>query len=802
MKLSLRLYSFRKALLPLVAVGAFALVLATDDHRVAIKSQDSLAKRAVKVLDEHCAPCHTDQSKSGFDYRDRKKLLSGPVDPSNLSKSRILARVLNSPSDPMPPRGSKNPILSQEEKQVLEDWIKLGAPEDQIDRPKVNNRQFVSENDQLATILVDLNSATQDDRQYYRYFTLTHLYNEGLSELEIEDYRLGLNKLLNSLSWKKAISIPHVIGQSKSILRIDLRKFNWDSTQWNRLLSQYPYGVISNDSTAKAIYQSTSCRLPYVRADWFVSNAGLPPLYNDLFGLNGGLPKSATELETLLNIDLKKNQAQRQVIRGGIPKGASGVSNNNRVVERHESPYGYYWRSYDFRTNTGNQEVAAHPLDFKEAGGEIIFSLPNGLQGYMLVDEEGKRIDVGPSDIVDNSKNPQRAPTDPIAVRNGLDCMSCHSQGIKRFNDSIRESILQKDPKTVSFNYEHALALYPRQAKINEQLDIDTEQFVEAVKKCGRSPSDLEPIVALQRQFVRSLDINMVAAEVGLKTEALRNALEKTPQLRNEFSSLLSSTGTIGRDTLEDKFGLLVKHLSLGTYMVTNREDLPVTPPVTNTTPESNGTGLPILLRYRYVMGETWKIRMTGSIKISGEPVTMTMINQTKVVKVGDDGSISLEDKMVDGKVSVGGTDTDFPASEGSVFVIAANGETLEIRGSEITADAYRSQNLMSIVFPKEPVGSGSRWKVEFPAKRTTGAPAYAGQYSILMEEILDGIVCFKISYKTAETEGEIPGKIEGVAWVEKRTGRLIKGTQTWENFPVPGTPVPISGTFTSERVK
>ena len=65
--------------------------------------------------------------------------------------------------------------------------------------------------------------------------------------------------------------------------------------------------------------------------------------------------------------------------------------NNNRVVERHASRYGAYWKSYDFAGNTGTQNIFTHPLDFTQDGGEIIFNLPNGLQGYLIVDASGER---------------------------------------------------------------------------------------------------------------------------------------------------------------------------------------------------------------------------------------------------------------------------------------------------------------------------------------------------------------------------------------------------------------------------
>ncbi|PCC69449.1 hypothetical protein SAMN02745121_08948 [Nannocystis exedens] len=47
--------------------------------------------------------------------------------------------------------------------------------------------------------------------------------------------------------------------------------------------------------------------------------------------------------------------------------------------------------SHDFANNQGTSNIFAHPLDFEADGGEIIFSLPNGMQGYMIVDAAGSR---------------------------------------------------------------------------------------------------------------------------------------------------------------------------------------------------------------------------------------------------------------------------------------------------------------------------------------------------------------------------------------------------------------------------
>ena len=101
--------------------------------------------------------------------------------------------------------------------------------------------------------------------------------------------------------------------------------------------------------------------------------------------------------------------------RSGAAFNRSGVSQNNRLIEWHKFAYGSYWKSYDFGGNVGRQNLFEHPLgpgtadaEFKHDGGEIIFTLPNGLQGYLLVDGQGKRIDKGPTTIVSDPKRPDR----------------------------------------------------------------------------------------------------------------------------------------------------------------------------------------------------------------------------------------------------------------------------------------------------------------------------------------------------------------------------------------------------------
>ena len=133
--------------------------------------------------------------------------------------------------------------------------------------------------------------------------------------------------------------------------------------------------------------------IPSVHVDWFIATASTPPLYHDLLSL----PLTDRDLETRLEVDVARNLVNApgvRVWRAGFNN--SGVSTNNRVVERHASRYGAYWKSYDFAGSVGKQNVLTNPLSFTHDGGEAIFNLPNGLQGYYLVNASGFRLDGAP----------------------------------------------------------------------------------------------------------------------------------------------------------------------------------------------------------------------------------------------------------------------------------------------------------------------------------------------------------------------------------------------------------------------
>ena len=60
-------------------------------------------------------------------------------------------------------------------------------------------------------------------------------------------------------------------------------------------------------------------------------------------------------LERLLQVDVVQNLKDENVVRAGF--NYSGVSKNNRLIERHDAAYGAYWRSYDFANNKERRTI-------------------------------------------------------------------------------------------------------------------------------------------------------------------------------------------------------------------------------------------------------------------------------------------------------------------------------------------------------------------------------------------------------------------------------------------------------------
>ena len=348
------------------------------------------------------------------------------------------------------------------------------------------------------------------------------------------------------------VTNPQPIDPQGTILYIDLRHYEWDVNDgWGQIEAEYPYHI-SFDAPEQTALRDQLSRLqtemksdiPSVQVDWFVAQASLPPLYHDLLSL----PLTDRELETRLEVDVVRNLLNApgvRVWRAGTND--SGVSNNNRVIERHTSRYGAYWKSYDFAGSVGTQNIFTHPLSFTHDGGEVVFNLPNGLQGYYLANASGFRLDAAPINIVSNP-----AASDPT-VRNGLSCLGCHTEGMKTFEDQVR-SVIESNA-TPAYDKAQALRLYVEQSEMDARLGEDMDRYRVALTKTGGAVGDIEPISRFHEVFQGPVDAAYAAAVVGLETEAFQEKIRENIGLQNIGLLVLdSANGSMKRDTWTSSF--------------------------------------------------------------------------------------------------------------------------------------------------------------------------------------------------------------------------------------------------------
>lgn len=555
-------------------IGGFGSASAADPD-------PQLAAQAYGVLKTYCYRCHGLRfDVEGYNVLNREILLSKVPEEDNELRYVVPGKPDESlmwqragVKKDMPPGNNPKPTAAEYE--ILKKWIEGGAP-----FPAIDNRKFISEKDIYRIIVNDLRATLTEDRIFRRYFTLTSLHNNSFEKrigkngknfdgADLPLARAAFSKLANSLSWEQEIAVPRIVdaGQAEVVLAVDLRDLGWDERNiWNEILKLYPYGLKQDVSTddelrelSREAYELTGTHVPYLRIDWFVDTASRPPLYHTILNL----PMKAEDLERQLKVDPDEDFLRDKLTRAGFAE--SGVSTSNRLVDRHPALYGAYWKSYDFAKSEGTGNLFQFPLGpkfddnpfdrqaFEHAGGELIFNLPNGLQGYLLIDNVGNRIDKGPINIVRDLKETSGSPE----VVNGISCMACHEHGMIRFKDTIRDGLGVFGDAQLKVR-----RLFQKPDTMTKLLDRDEQRFLQSLTDStgpflqigGNQQRDVktfpEVVGSIARFYQKDLELEDVAAELGIPDpRELQIMIKANPRLRELGLGPLVQGAAIKRTT-------------------------------------------------------------------------------------------------------------------------------------------------------------------------------------------------------------------------------------------------------------
>ncbi len=533
--------------------------------------KNEIERQTIAALNKGCARCHEDgkledrlKPAKGFGnvlQLDQLSVDPNLVLPGNPDGSRLFQSIVNRemPYDVYQEGDFLRDSPTEEEIAAIRAWI-TGLGEEQAAGCKGDtDSSHVSIS---AAIANDLGKLSDHRRSNTRYITLTHLAARCASDEEMKVYRQGIIKLLNSLSENSDVIRLETVDEAETIIRFNLDDLNWIPGKWDLLASRYPYGVRPLGSQFDFVQNATNTAIPYLRGDWLAFFASRPPLYHELLDL----PDTFEGLQRKLGVDVNANVRNFQAKRSGFQN--SGVSRNNRLIERHTISTGAFWTSYDFAGNRESQSLFLAPLGpagvhefaydaFTHDGGETIYNLPNGFQAYYLNAADGSQLNKGPTAIVlDPSRRDQ-------SVTNGISCIGCHDNGIRNATDEVRDHIA----KTKAFSLrirEAVAALYPEKEEMDAILVADREKFQSSMRKAGLDPqlklNGVEMVNALSDRYERDVDLELAAAEFGADRDSLRDALMTAGGSGPLLAARLDQ-GTIPRDQFEAEYPRLVERL-------------------------------------------------------------------------------------------------------------------------------------------------------------------------------------------------------------------------------------------------
>jgi len=534
------------------------------------------------MLQTACGRCHgaaaeqVDNCRAGMCYIENvnELIAQGKIVPGQPDESPLYLRITASNGTQMPPPGEE-PRLNNTQIQQIEDFILRKEP---VASPTCTD-QFLGWDDVYEAIEADLLQQDADDRVFLRYVTLTNRYNAGICDQQLEADRYAMNKFINSISQEPRITQATEIEDrenSKSIYRIDLRDYGLDDSEgpfivdgvsfvdgWEAIIGNNNYAVEFQGDQAENIILQSNTLVPVMFSDAIIDEASNGNLYYGLLQLSDNRDQVLLDLQ----IDQVQNLDQDITVRAGTT--TSLISEQERLIQRDPQDVGaglYYYESFDLDPDVAGESIFDNPLAFDQEanGSEAVFSLPNGLQAYIIFDDAGLRLEESPILFDNLSQNDN-------VMRAGISCSNCHAQGLVPFDDQVR-AFVEENPidsaaaaAAVGGEFEDILDLYPTNDEFQDILRDDSQVFLGALGRAG-VPTALrnDPVASTFIRFDRDVDLQAFAGDLHFPADLLENEIVRLdPAL-----SGLDNGFSVDRDDIK---GLFVNSLCVVTVANENR---------------------------------------------------------------------------------------------------------------------------------------------------------------------------------------------------------------------------------------
>jgi hypothetical protein len=280
----------------------------------------------------------------------------------------------------------------------------------------------------------------------------------------------------------------------------------------------------------------TQTAFPIMFADQMMDVAIIGNLYYAIIDVDVNQPLADFILNEL-QIDLVANLEDEESIRAGTTK--SRISRQDRLVQRDDIEVrgGALWQSFDFEDDA-NESIFEDPFGFAAGGTEAIFTLPNGMLGFIIADAND--VIVEDSDILlDTNQNNFRAIT-------SISCSNCHASGFIPVVDEVRDIALA-NAREIGLNrdeVEQLEGIYVTPQEFSRQVQEDSQGFYQRALQLADLPvQGGDPVSSVFLRFDQDLRVADAAGDLGLTPDDLLDNLD----LLDPVLSVLDQ-GTLDRD--------------------------------------------------------------------------------------------------------------------------------------------------------------------------------------------------------------------------------------------------------------
>jgi hypothetical protein len=475
------------------------------------------------LLLDQCGSCHGPDGtgEGNMNYiNDLDALIeNGKIVPGDPANSLLFQRIQ---AGQMPP--GDLPEVDDDDVERIETFVSRLEPR----IPELCDDQFITFDDIFEAIQSDLFELDDDERPFARYLSVANRYNSGVCAADLEQDIWAMNKTINSLSNQSRIENAEAIdGTDGTVFRVDIRDYGWDEAvvvdginfddKWEALIGDpnNVYAVEFEGDQADVVKEEAETTVPLLYVDALVDNGTIGNLYYAFVDVG----EARQDLLDLLEINEQEQIDEEIAVYVGTTE--SNLSSQDAQAFRLQIDTfdGYYWERRDLDADTDDQSIFVDVFNFVGDGAEVVFSLPNGLQGYAIYDAAGVRQEE--TNLVFDQNQAD------LQVRVSVSCNGCHSGGLNEMRDEVRDEVERNALDFAQDVFETVTEIYPGTEEVLEVLAEDSDKYKGALGRAEVPTANADPINLAFVRFDRDVNLTTAAGDWGVSRDLLEDNLTR-----------------------------------------------------------------------------------------------------------------------------------------------------------------------------------------------------------------------------------------------------------------------------------